>query len=393
MLTHPTHPDAFLVELQDLYRDTPQRVRPHLEALHTVVDWAEEYLCKAHPELGRKGPVCPYVEAAMRRGLFYLTVMRGEDFLQAQVERLIVRYRDWFLDLEPRDGPDAGLKTILVLFPDLPQELVPSLIDFTQERLKRHYVDHRLMIGEFHAGPPDKAGLWNPDFRPLRAPLPMLVIRHMVPTDFAFLKGDRQYMEAYLRIYRHEIPAHIRDAVRAEAERFGLYVPRAEDQEMVHPRISAVLAEHRIRPVVHRHSAMPQPQEGPHDVARALGWPLSRITKSLFVRASDGGSYAVFVCPVDRKVDLRRLAKRLGSGRLELASPHELSAWLGYSPGGVSAIGAEHLPVFLDEALFDYPTVLTAAGEKGVEIEIDPRDLQRITGASVLPLAKEPVPA
>jgi len=391
MLSHPTHPEAFLVELEDLYRDTPERVRPHLEPLHTVVDWAEEYLCKPHPELGRQGPVCPYVEASMHRCLFYLTVIRGADFLQDQVERLIVRYRDWFLDLSPRDGADAGLKSILILFPDVPQEQVPSLIDFTQERLKRLYVDHKLMIGEFHPGPPAKAGLWNDDFRPLKAPLPMLVIRHMVPTDFAFLKDDKGFMEAYLRIFRHQVPAHIRDEVRAAAERFGLYVPRPEDQEAVHPRVTAVLKEHRIKPVVHKHSVMPQPQEGPHDVARALGWSLSRITKSLFLRAQAGGSHAVVVCPVDRRVDLGRLAEMLGTGRLELASAQELAAWLGYSPGGVSAIGADDVPVFLDEALFDYPTVLTAAGEKGVEIEIDPRDLQRITSASVLSLAGERV--
>ena len=42
------------------------------------------------------------------------------------------------------------------------------------------------MIGVFHANAPEP-GLWNKDFRPLRAPLPLVVIRSLVAADFAFV--------------------------------------------------------------------------------------------------------------------------------------------------------------------------------------------------------------
>ncbi len=41
------------------------------------------------------------------------------------------------------------------------------------------------MIGFMHATN-DAPGLWNQDFRPLRAPLPVLAIRHLVEQDAPF---------------------------------------------------------------------------------------------------------------------------------------------------------------------------------------------------------------
>jgi Cys-tRNA(Pro) deacylase len=324
----------------------------------------------------------------MKKGLFYLTVCRGADLERADVERTLMRYRDRFLALEPREGPEAAFKTILILFPDLRAEDVPELIEGTQESLKLFYVEKGLMIGEFHFGPPKKAGLWNPDFRPLQSPVPMLVIRNMVPTDFAFLRGERGLVQTYLSRFHHSVPAHLREEVRAVAEKFGIPFGRPEDLEVVHPRVRAVLAQRRVPVKVHRHADQAIPIHGPRDFAAALGYDLGRLTKALFVRRTDGG-YAVLVCPVQRRVDLARVARHLGSGRLELAGLTELEAYLGFSPGGVSPIGIGDIPVLLDEELFDYPTVLVAAGEVAVEIEIEPARLAEITGAAVLALTAD----
>lgn len=386
MLIHAHDPHHVLVQLDDLRAASPPaRIAEHLAPLREVVAWAETYLCRSHPELGRGGPVCPYVQAAMRKGHFYLAVVPGSDLDPETVEARVVAFRDWFLELPPRDGEDdAGLKTILVLFPDVAPEDVPRLIDATQRRLKPLYVPKRLMIGEFHAGPPDKGGLWNADFRPLRSPVPMLVVRHMVPTDFAFLRDDEAFVRAYLDCYGDQVPAHLREEVRRVAEGFGIALPRRAALARVHPRVRAVLEEQEIEAVVHRHADLPQPQSGPEDVARALGYPLERITKSLFLRCRCHGAYVVVVAPVSKRVDLPLVAEHLGCRRLELASPQELSAWLGFSPGGVSPIASGGVPVVLDPDLFRFPTVLTAAGEVAVEIEVSPVDLQRVTRASVL---------
>lgn len=389
MLFHPEDKDCYLIELSDLGADpAPPQVSENFEALATIGRWAREYLSKPHEELGRDGPVCPYTQPSMNRGLFYMTVRRGTEFSEEDIRDTLITYRDWFLDLPPHSGQRAYFKTILILFPDVPQEQVPELIDDIQEKLKPEYVGEGLMVGEFHSGPPDKAGLWNPDFRPLVSPIPMLVIRNMVPTDFGFLRHDKELVEHYLGRFRDQIPAHIREEVRTVALGYGIYLPKPDEMATVHPRVREAIERTGLSVAVHRHRDLSAEINGPHDVARALGYPMERISKSLFLRVQDKDEYAVVVCPVNKKVDLRRVAQELGTSRLELASERELSV-LGYSPGGVSPIAVGDYPVLIDEELLAQPTILTGAGEVLVEIELDPRQLKEAIGAQAISLTVE----
>ncbi|HEU4422925.1 MAG TPA: hypothetical protein VFR67_10385 [Pilimelia sp.] len=232
MLTHPRDPECVLFSAADLAGEAPHPVAEGaLEKLRAVVRWAEDYLCRPHPELGRKGPVCPYVQSALERGTFYLAVLRGESFPPELLGERLVRYRDWFRELEPAHGPAAQFKTILLVFPDLPHQAAAAVVDATQERLKPRYVGDGLMIGEFHPGPPPKAGLWNPDFRPLRSPQPLLAIRHMVPSDLPFLADDRDLVAAYLEHFGAVLPAGLQARAAAAAARHGLAgVPQPEPQ-------------------------------------------------------------------------------------------------------------------------------------------------------------------
>lgn len=231
MRTHPTDPRLYLVELADLRAEPlPPQVRDNLPALRAIAEWAAGYLCSPHPELGRTGAVCPFTSPSLRRNLFYLTVLRGAGLHAAEVEDVVRAYRDWFMEMEPRDPRQAQYKTINILFPDVPREQWSTLIEATQERLKPEYVPHGIMIGEFHPGPPDKAALRNPAFRPLRSPLPLLSIRHMVPTDFAFLRGRQDFMSAFLALHGDKIdrlPGDMPADVRRVAAAFGLALPGA----------------------------------------------------------------------------------------------------------------------------------------------------------------------
>jgi hypothetical protein len=69
-----------------------------------------------------------------------------------------------------------------VLFPDISREQAPSVIDELQRRLEPGFVARGLMIGAFHPGS-SRPGLRNPDFRPFRAPVPLLVVRALVAAD------------------------------------------------------------------------------------------------------------------------------------------------------------------------------------------------------------------
>ncbi|MGV9878649.1 DUF6875 domain-containing protein [Streptomyces sp. NPDC003006] len=200
MLIRESSARLSLVELGDLARnDLPPRLAKHEESLREIVDWASSYLSRPHPEVGRKGHVCPFVKTSLNRELFYLAVEPGVPESSAATAEALRGYRDWFLELADRHGGAAQYTTILVLFPELPRDRVVEIIENTQVLLKADYVSQGLMIGEFHDGPPAKGGLWNPEFRPLKSPVPLLAIRHMVPTDLPFLKDDPEQLAEYLR--------------------------------------------------------------------------------------------------------------------------------------------------------------------------------------------------
>lgn len=129
------------------------------------------------------------------------------------------------------------------------------------------------------------------------------------------------------------------------------------------------------------------PIHSPADFAVALGYELARITKTLLVRATTGERYAIVVAPMGKKVDFRALANLLGVKRVEVAPASDLAARTGYPEKGVSPLGVTGVPVFIDEGLFAFATILVGAGVGGVEIEIDPNDLAAAANAERTPLS------
>ena len=226
MRTHPADPRLYLVQPSDLRRDPlPDRVAENLEPLSRVLQWADDYLCRPHPEIGRPGAVCPFTRPALKKDLLFLTVYPGADLDQDEVVDVVRRYRDWFLQLEPATLPAAQYKFIGIIFPDIPESGYQDLIEAAQARLKAEYVSLGVMIGEFHPGPPKQAGLWNENFRPLKSPLPILGTRHMVPTDFPFLKDDYDHVAGYLERFRDALPLRMYGQIKEAADRFGLDMP------------------------------------------------------------------------------------------------------------------------------------------------------------------------
>ena len=207
MLTFSKDPTCYLVTEKDLAVGNPLPLpQEDITALRQITSWAREYLCKPNPSLGRDGPVCPFVERALDLNLFFLTALRRQAITQGEVFGIVQKYREWYNEIDPREGWRTQYKTILILLPGISSEEATLLIDGTQRMLKPEFVEHGLMIGQFHAGPPQEPGLWNPDFRPFNSPIPMLVIRQMVPTDLPFLNKEEHFVVSYLKRFGDHLP-------------------------------------------------------------------------------------------------------------------------------------------------------------------------------------------
>lgn len=151
----------------------------------------------------------------------------------------------------------------------------------------------------------------------------------------------------------------------------------------MHPKVAAALKGSSFSYRVHYHDKVSTPIGSPEDFAQSLGYDPERITKSLFVSSIAGAAYGVAVCSVKKRLNLQAIAIQLGCSRVQIAKLDILARELGYPVMGVSPIIAGDIPIFLDERLFIFDTILIGGGEVGVEIEIAPQVLKELTNAIV----------
>jgi Cys-tRNA(Pro)/Cys-tRNA(Cys) deacylase len=116
-------------------------------------------------------------------------------------------------------------------------------------------------------------------------------------------------------------------------------------------------------------------------VANALSRPPGQLFKTLV--ATVDGRLAVFVVPADRQLDLRSVGKRSA-----LADAAQAERATGYVVGGISPLGQrKRLPTTVDESALAWETILVSAGRRGLQIELAPADLVRLTDARVSSIA------
>ncbi|WP_434424793.1 DUF6875 domain-containing protein [Nannocystis pusilla] len=177
-----------------------------------VLTWLRTFISRPNPIIGRKGSVCPFVEPGLNRfRSIRFHVYEGE-LRPAAVESVMRALVARFPAELPVTGMGREFRAILTLFPELPNDAGPWFIDPVQQALKAEITARGLMIGQFYPGCREP-GLHNPDYRPLEAPHPMLVIRPMQLTDLMFLFSRPEYLSAYVRRFgitaRDELTARI----------------------------------------------------------------------------------------------------------------------------------------------------------------------------------------
>ncbi|MFP3215771.1 MAG: YbaK/EbsC family protein [Vulcanisaeta sp.] len=111
--------------------------------------------------------------------------------------------------------------------------------------------------------------------------------------------------------------------------------------------------------------------------ARESGEPISRIIKTLLLRAGD--EYVVVIARGDRRVDLERLSQALGRG-VTMAKAREVMQILGVEVGAVTPLSerARSLRVIMDPAVLENDYVLCGGGSKNTLIKVRTEDLVRL---------------
>jgi Cys-tRNA(Pro)/Cys-tRNA(Cys) deacylase len=117
------------------------------------------------------------------------------------------------------------------------------------------------------------------------------------------------------------------------------------------------------------------------EAAEKLGVDPDRVFKTLVV--SVDGSLVVACVPVSAQLDLKALGKRV-----QMADKTQAERATGYATGGISPLGQRRrLPTHVDASALEHETILVSAGRRGLQVELDPRDLVRLMTASVRAIA------
>jgi Cys-tRNA(Pro)/Cys-tRNA(Cys) deacylase len=147
-----------------------------------------------------------------------------------------------------------------------------------------------------------------------------------------------------------------------------------------------VLAASGVPYTLHPYQHDPRAEGYGEEAAQALGVAPERIFKTLI--ASVAGRLVCAVVPVAGRLDLKALAAAGGGKRAEMADPDAALRATGYVLGGISPLGhRSRLPVIIDVSAECFDTVYVSAGRRGLQVELAPADLVRLTSATVAPIA------
>ncbi|MET8833583.1 DUF6875 domain-containing protein [Micromonospora sp. NPDC004540] len=191
-----------LLAVQDLEDSSRTRglADSDLNALRAVADWIKTFVAMPNNDLGRGGPVCPFVGRAMERNTLWLAPERVADRGVADVVQLVNDYKGRLLRADPVQGEAIAFKAIVVVFTDVSADRANDILGDAQvaQLLKPSYTQDGVVIGEFHERN-ELSSVHNSAFQPFRSPVPFVLLRHADITDWKLYLSDEDWLGRWAR--------------------------------------------------------------------------------------------------------------------------------------------------------------------------------------------------
>jgi hypothetical protein len=191
--------DLYLIADLERAGRTSKLADRDLHALRAVADWITSFAVKPHKDLGRTGPVCPFVPRSLERKTLWLALEHVADRSTHDLVELIEGYKSQFLHAQPTSGDDAIFKSIVIVLADLsPARAKEFFSDILEHVAAPSYVDDGLVLGGFYEGNEGTA-IYNRSFRPFTSPVPFLLMRSAVISDWKFFLDNEEWLKYWAR--------------------------------------------------------------------------------------------------------------------------------------------------------------------------------------------------
>ena len=114
------------------------------------------------------------------------------------------------------------------------------------------------------------------------------------------------------------------------------------------------------------------------EVAEALGEDPDMVFKTLVTVGKSKANY-VFVVPVNKELNLKKAAQRVGEKSIEMIRSKELLGLTGYIHGGCSPIGMKkQFVTTIDKSAEEHKRIIFSGGKIGYQVEMTLADLGKV---------------
>jgi Cys-tRNA(Pro)/Cys-tRNA(Cys) deacylase len=148
--------------------------------------------------------------------------------------------------------------------------------------------------------------------------------------------------------------------------------------------------KNKIKHIVHEYQhdagAVSSGESYGHEAAEKMGIDSNQVFKTLVV-SLDNKELAVAVIPVSNMLGMKHIAKSAQAKKAVMANKLDVERSTGYVLGGVSPLGQKkRLRTFIDSSAQEFETIFVSAGRRGLEIELNPKDLAHLLAAEFFDL-------
>lgn len=140
-----------------------------------------------------------------------------------------------------------------------------------------------------------------------------------------------------------------------------------------------VVKKHKIAHTIHEYTHDESASSYGLEASEKLGVPETQVFKTLVV-ATDNKELVVAIIPVSAKLSMKLIAKAVGVKKAVMADKADVERSTGYVLGGVSPLGQKkRLKTVIHGTAADLETIYVSAGRRGLEIELPPNELAKLT--------------
>lgn len=182
--------------------------------------WAKDNIGEPHPDIGRGGPVCPFVPKALSTNRFHILLRTDVDGTDLHALRgAIVGTARGFLKTYAVDHKEHAMANLTLVFPSITEER-GVVMEHVHTEVKSLLMNMGVMCSSFHPLC-DKPAIRNQAFRDAyKAPYACFTMRHMGLHDIIFLSHNEEGFEAY---HARFAPKYARKRVSNEHGYVDLY--------------------------------------------------------------------------------------------------------------------------------------------------------------------------